>query len=82
MYYKCTYFHHKYWLLGDKSLKIHLLSELAKKVIVTAKKTGLEINENKIKFMIIQKEFIPIDQNKYLQVEDYRFKRVHKFKYI
>lgn len=32
--------------------------------------------------MIILKEPIPNDQHKYLKVEDYKFKRVHGFKYL
>lgn len=47
-------------------------------VFITA--LGLEINEEKTKFTIIQKELIPKDQNNYFEVEDFKFKIELEFK--
>lgn len=51
--------------------------EIAKKVIVSVKRTALEINEEKTEFTVIQREPKPNDQNKYLNI--FVVQRFHLF---
>lgn len=58
------------------------LIELTQKILITAKRVGLEINDDKTNYMIFQRREILDYIHAHLEVSAYRFKRVRELKYL
>jgi len=65
-----------YW---DQTVKKSKQAPCAKELIINNKDLGLQINEAKTKYVIISRRE---NHEENLEVENYKFKKVHNFKYL
>lgn len=58
------------------------LIELTERILNTEKQSGLKVNANKLKYMILQRSELLDQENIQLKLGAYWFKRVRKFNYF
>jgi len=67
-------------LIGKNEIEIRKLFVEIKNI---ARKFGLQINQEKTKYMIVErKNSLKKDKIGYLKIKNYKFKRVENFKYL
>jgi len=59
-----------------------MVIKMGKSLIKDAKKVGLRINEEKTESMVVSRRKGNQVQEKFIKVEEYKYKRVNQFKYL
>ncbi|VVC32422.1 Reverse transcriptase domain [Cinara cedri] len=59
-----------------------MIIKMGKSLIKAAEKVGLRINEEKTKYMVVSRRNGNQVQEEFIEVEEYKFKRVDQFKYL
>ncbi|VVC44605.1 Reverse transcriptase domain [Cinara cedri] len=68
--------------LNGAKIKVNLANTLSQPVEVAAEKVGLRVNEEKTKYMVVSRRNGNQVQEEFIEVEEYKFKRVDQFKYL
>jgi hypothetical protein len=66
-------------LLGDN---IEVIKSLGKKLIKTAEKVGLTINDDKTEYLVVNRSNRNYRLEQHIELEEHKFKNVSQFKYL
>jgi len=61
---------------------LDMIKRLGSKLINTAKKVGLTVNEEKTEYLVASRKNRNGDLEQYIKIEEFKFKRVSQFKYL